>query len=50
MYDPGRTDRKGRKTTYLLKVEKDEIIKLLITYQTSFMDALVDRVVEMWEV
>lgn len=42
--------KKGRKTYYNLLVDKEEIIKLLITYQESFLDSLVDRVLEMWEV
>lgn len=42
--------REGRKTYYNILVNKDEIIKLLITYQESFLDSLVDRVVEMWDV
>ena len=39
----------GRKTYYNILINKEEIIKLLITYQESFLDSLVDRVVEMWE-
>jgi predicted transcriptional regulator len=41
--------KKGRKTFYNIIVDKDEIVKLLITYQESFLDSLVDRVIEMWE-
>ena len=41
--------RKGRKTYYNILINKEEIINLLITYQESFFDSLVDRVVEMWE-
>ncbi len=40
---------KGRETFYNLLIDKEEIIKLLITYQESFLDSLVDRVIEMWE-
>jgi predicted transcriptional regulator len=39
----------GRETFYNLLIDKSEIIKLLITYQESFLDSLVDRVIEMWE-
>ncbi|KAF5420590.1 MAG: hypothetical protein C5S41_13220 [Candidatus Methanomarinus sp.] len=30
-------------------MEKEEIIRLLIIYKESFLDTLVDRVIEMWE-
>lgn len=40
---------KGRKTFYNLLVDKEEIIKLLVTYQESFLDAVVDRVIDMWD-
>ena len=40
---------KGRKTFYNLLVNKEEIINLLISYQESFLDSLVDRVIEMWD-
>ena len=42
--------RNGRKTFYVVSTDREEIMKLLITYQRSFLDSLVDRVVEMWEV
>ena len=38
----------GRKTSYNIVIDKEEIIKLLITYQESFLDSIVDRVIEMW--
>lgn len=41
--------RRGRKTSYDLAIDQEAIIKLLITYQESFLDALVDHVIEMWE-
>ncbi len=41
--------KKGRKTFYTIIIDKEEIIKLLITYRESFLDSLVDRVIEMWE-
>jgi len=41
--------KKGRKTFYNILIDKEEIIKLLITYQESFFDSVVDRVIDMWE-
>ena len=41
--------RAGRKTYYNILINKEEIIKLLITYKESFLDSLVDRVIEMWD-
>jgi len=38
----------GGETRYSLKVEKDLVIKLLIAYQKSFFDSLVDRTIETW--
>lgn len=40
----------GRKTVCVLLITKEKIMELLIMYRTSFLDALVDRVVEMWEI
>ncbi len=40
----------GRKTTYSLRIDKEEIVKLLVTYKESFLDALVNKTVEMWEI
>lgn len=40
--------RAGRNVFYRLLADKEEIIKLLITYRESFVDELVDRVIEMW--
>ena len=42
--------KKGRKTFYNILIDKNEIINLLITYKGSFLDSLVDRVIEMWEI
>ena len=42
--------RKGRNTYYNILINKEEIINLLITYKESFLDSLVDRVIEMWEI
>ena len=41
--------RKGRKTHYSVLANKDEIMNLLITYQESFFDNIVDNIVEIWE-
>ena len=35
---------------YVLQIEKNKIIKLLIAYRKSFLDSLVDRTIEMWEI
>ena len=40
--------KQGRKTFYQLSCDKKELINLLITYQESFVDTLVDNIVEMW--
>jgi predicted transcriptional regulator len=44
------SQKDGRKTKYKILTDKNEIIKLLITYKESFLDSLVNRVVEMWEI
>ena len=41
--------KKGRKTHYKILSNKDEIMNLLISYQESFLDSMVDNIVEMWE-
>lgn len=38
----------GRKTSYNLLINKDEIIKLLIMYRGTFFDNVIDNVIEMW--
>jgi predicted transcriptional regulator len=38
----------GRKKYFTLLIDKNEIMNLLITYQQSFVDTLVDNVIEMW--
>jgi len=43
-----KADKQGRKTFYKLACDEKEIVNLLITYQESFVDKLVDRVIEMW--
>jgi predicted transcriptional regulator len=42
--------KSGRQTLYGLKSNKEEIIKLLITYKESFFDALVNKTLEMWDI
>ena len=42
--------QEGRKTHYCLAIDKNEITKLLIAYQESFLDSVVDNIVEMWDV
>ena len=42
--------KNGRKTNYNILVNKEEIVKLLIIYKESFLDSLVDRVIEMWDI
>ncbi|HSB46609.1 MAG TPA: winged helix-turn-helix transcriptional regulator [Candidatus Bilamarchaeum sp.] len=43
-----KSRREGRKTFYRLVPEKDAIIGLLIAYRESFLDSLVNNVIEMW--
>ncbi|HLD86869.1 MAG TPA: winged helix-turn-helix transcriptional regulator [Candidatus Nanoarchaeia archaeon] len=40
----------GRNTAYSLLAKKGDIVHLLITYRESFLDSIVDNVVEMWDV
>ena len=40
--------RSGKEKGYYLLVNENELVKLLITYKNSFLDTLVDRVIEMW--
>lgn len=42
--------KRGPKTTYSLNINEKEIINLLMSYKESFLDTLVDRVIEMWDV
>ena len=41
--------KEGRKTFYRILIDKNEIVNLLIAYQESFFDSVVDNIVEMWE-
>ena len=34
---------------YTLDIEKERIMKLLISYQESFLDSVVNKAIEMWE-
>ncbi len=45
-----KSEKKGRKTFYWLSYDEKELVNLLITYQESFVDKLVDRIVEMWSI
>jgi predicted transcriptional regulator len=36
--------------TYALLIPEEAIVKLLITYKESFLDSLVNQVIDMWEV
>ncbi len=39
----------GSKVIYKLAYEKEKLMGVLITYQESFIDKLIDKTVEMWE-
>ncbi len=41
--------KKGRYTVYSLSIPKERIMKLLIAYKASFVDTLVDGLIELWE-
>ena len=45
-----KSNKDGRTIEYSLSIEKNEIINLLITYQESFLDSLVNKAIEMWEI
>ena len=42
--------KEGKNTKYKLVINKQQIINLLIVYQESFLDSLVNKVIESWEV
>jgi predicted transcriptional regulator len=44
-----RAQKKGRTKTYSLAVEQNEITNLLITYQESFLDRMVDNLLDILE-
>jgi len=39
----------GNKALYKLNYNKEEIMKILIIYRESFVDSLIDKTIEMWE-
>lgn len=39
----------GRKTHYTLNIDATELMNLLITYKESFVDTLVNKVIDMWD-
>src|SRR3989338_3576116 len=43
-------EKQGRNRIYRLLVDKKEITNLLIAYQESFFDSVVDNLIEMWEI
>ncbi len=43
-----RSEKKGRTKSYLLLSDKNELMNLLITHKESFLDKIVDNVIEMW--
>ena len=43
------SEKIGNRTKYKLEADKNEIIKLLIIYKESFLDSLVNKVIESWE-
>jgi predicted transcriptional regulator len=44
-----KTVRNGREAEYSLELDGDEVVSLLVVYKDSFLDKLVDNVVDMWE-
>jgi predicted transcriptional regulator len=40
--------RHGRVKNYRIRVNEEEIINLLVTYKETFLDSLVDKVIDMW--
>ena len=42
--------KEGRKTTYKILIDKEEIIKILVAYKESFLDSLVNKTIEMWDI
>jgi len=39
----------GKRHRYDIAIDKENVLKLLIAYRASFLDALVDNVIEMWQ-
>ncbi len=44
-----RSVKYGRNTFYILLIDKKEIITLFINYKESFLDSLVNKTIEMWD-
>ncbi len=42
--------KEGRKITYSLLIDEEEVIKLLVYYKESFFDSLVNKAAEMWDI
>ncbi|MEN9626218.1 MAG: hypothetical protein RL557_546 [archaeon] len=42
--------KEGRQTYYKLAIDKQHIMNLLIIYQESFFDSLVDKAIALWDV
>jgi len=42
--------REGRKTSYKLLINEEEMIKLLVLHKESFLDSLVNKTIEMWDI
>lgn len=42
--------RKGKNNFYTLLIDKKEILGLLINYKESFLDSLVNKTIEMWDI
>ena len=43
------TKKEDKKTQYRIATDEKELMNLLITYQKTFLDTMVDNVIEMWE-
>lgn len=42
-------EKQGKLVQYRLGIERESIVRLLIHYRESFVDSLVNKIVEMWE-
>jgi predicted transcriptional regulator len=43
-------ERMGKEVRFKLIYDREKMVRVLLTYKESFLDGLVDRAVEMWEV
>ncbi|MCB9362064.1 winged helix-turn-helix transcriptional regulator [Candidatus Woesearchaeota archaeon] len=41
--------KQGRNKFFTLKTDKEQLTKLLITYKETFLDSLIDNIIEMWD-